>query len=245
AGVNDIFAVDQHDKWLRFGLALHTGIELFTGLWYSNQNIQLILTYYLDTIQELGHNINMFVTPGLENFGIANAHTMLHQWHDLTLQGILQHWWMCTKKNVMPEITWSQLQHQFTPGFENYLDRGVDAGWYDCDNTLQCLIFRWVFIPWLQCELDVYKDHINNTVKQHDHNKVLPHGVPNIIYNSPGDFGALDFKLCFHLHVLYHVRNLYVNPNHAVFELIPQDFSDFIQQCYNELGCPVIDCCSA
>ncbi|KAG1906488.1 uncharacterized protein F5891DRAFT_1181899 [Suillus fuscotomentosus] len=31
AGVNDLFAVDQHDKWLRFGLALHTGIEPFSG----------------------------------------------------------------------------------------------------------------------------------------------------------------------------------------------------------------------
>lgn len=60
AGVNDLFAVDQHDKWLRFGLALHTGIEPFTGrimwmrVWHSNRNPQLILTYYLDTIQELG-----------------------------------------------------------------------------------------------------------------------------------------------------------------------------------------------
>ena len=35
AGVNDIWAIDQHDKWLRFGLALHTGIEPFSGriLW--------------------------------------------------------------------------------------------------------------------------------------------------------------------------------------------------------------------
>lgn len=127
--------------------------------------------------------------PGSENFGIANAHTMLRQWHDPTLQGTLQHRWMRTKKNVMPEITWSQLRRRFTPGFENYLDSGVDAGWYDCDSTLQrcvihflyattvlkdgcSLIFRWVFIPWLQRELDGYKDRINNTAKRHDRNKV-------------------------------------------------------------------------
>ena len=42
AGVNDIWAVDQHDKWLQFGLALHTGIEPFSGcilwvkVWHSN-----------------------------------------------------------------------------------------------------------------------------------------------------------------------------------------------------------------
>lgn len=29
AGVNDMWTVDQHDKWLRFGLALHVGVEPF------------------------------------------------------------------------------------------------------------------------------------------------------------------------------------------------------------------------
>jgi len=60
AGVNDIWAVDQHDKWLWFGLALHTGIEPFSGhilwvkVWHSNQNPQLILSYYLETVEDFG-----------------------------------------------------------------------------------------------------------------------------------------------------------------------------------------------
>ncbi|KAG2100262.1 hypothetical protein BD769DRAFT_1393979 [Suillus cothurnatus] len=195
-----IFDLRKHDKWLWFGLALHTGIEPFTGhimwmrVWHSNRNPQLILTYYLETIQELDMPMVTQSDPGSENFGIANAHTMLHQWHNPTLQGTLQHRWMHTKKNVMPEITWSQLHHHFTPGFENYLDSGV-----------------------------------------------LPHGVPNLIYNSPDDFRALDFKIILKPGAIDHVRNLYIDPNHAVFELVPQDFSGFMQQCYNELGCPVVD----
>lgn len=53
AEVNDIWAVHQHNKWLHFGLALHTGIEPFSGrilwmkVWHSNCNPQLILSYYL------------------------------------------------------------------------------------------------------------------------------------------------------------------------------------------------------
>lgn len=72
----------------------------------------------------------------------------------------------------------------------NILDDGVTSGWYDADNTFQksCfrllspitslmtndyrMIFHWVFIPWLQQELNAYRDHINNTAKQHDRNKV-------------------------------------------------------------------------
>ncbi|KAI6148862.1 hypothetical protein BKA82DRAFT_3978535, partial [Pisolithus tinctorius] len=66
ARVNDIWAVDQHDKWLRFGLALHTAVEPFSGkilwicVWHSNCNPQLILTYFLDVVKELGHKLSSF-----------------------------------------------------------------------------------------------------------------------------------------------------------------------------------------
>lgn len=111
--------------------------------------------------------------PGSENYGIANAHTMLRQMYDSSLQGTLQHRWMRRKKNVMPEIAWYQLRRRFTPGYETLLDEGVESGWYDSDNVLQVMVFRWVFIPWLQCELDRYQDRVNNTAKRRDRNKVF------------------------------------------------------------------------
>ncbi|KAI6008923.1 hypothetical protein F5J12DRAFT_920784 [Pisolithus orientalis] len=202
AGVNDIWVVDQHDKWNKFGLALHTSIELFSGkilwirVWHSNRNLQLILTYYLDVVEELG--FIPLVTqsdPGSENFGIANAQTMLCQWHDPALEGTLQHWWMCSRKNIKPEIMWSQLCRHFTPSFKSLLEYGVHQGWYDIDNTLQCMIFWWIFIPWLQEELNGYCEHVNYTIKQHDCHKVLPHGVPELMFHSPQDYGAIDFKV--------------------------------------------------
>ncbi|KAG1801234.1 hypothetical protein EV424DRAFT_1474759 [Suillus variegatus] len=201
AGVNNIFAVDQHNKWLRYSLGLHTGIKPFLGrimwmrVWHSNWNPQLILSYYLNTLDMLGHKFFFLSDPGSENFGIANAHTMLRQWHDPALQGTLQHRWMRNKKNVMPKITWSQMRCRFTLGFESLLDHGVMSGWYDSNNTLQMMVFQWVFISWLQQELDAYQDRVNNTRKRRDRNKILPHGVPNIVYQSPEDFSTLDFKV--------------------------------------------------
>ncbi|KAG1778947.1 hypothetical protein EV702DRAFT_1186286 [Suillus placidus] len=240
AGVNDLFAVDQHDKWLQFGLALHTGIEPFSGrimwmrIWHSNKNPQLILFYYLDTLTELGHMPLVTQSDlGTENFGIANAHTLLRQWHDPALQGTLQHRWMRTKKN-------SQLRRRFTPGFENLLDTGVSEGWYDATNTLQIMVFRWVFIPWLQMELNAYKDRVNNTAKRRDRNKVLPHGIPDMIYNSPEDFGALDFKINIESDAIDHIRCVYINPSHAVFDLVPLTLGHHLTSCYAHLGCPVI-----
>lgn len=61
AGVNDIWTVDQHDKWKpRFGLALHIGLDPYCGqikwlkIWWTNTNPRLILSYYLDILNELG-----------------------------------------------------------------------------------------------------------------------------------------------------------------------------------------------
>src|SRR4051794_21589724 len=57
AGVNDLWAVDQHDKWKKFGLALHTSIDQFPGkthwmkVWWTNNNPKLITSYYLDAVE--------------------------------------------------------------------------------------------------------------------------------------------------------------------------------------------------
>jgi len=55
-----MWAVDQHDKWKRFGLALHTGIDPFAGqtrwmkVWWTNNNPKLICSYYLELVESSG-----------------------------------------------------------------------------------------------------------------------------------------------------------------------------------------------
>ena len=73
---------------------------------------------------------------GSENYGIANAQSVLRQWNDPRLEGTVQHRWMRHKKNVMPEIAWSQLRRRFTPGFEKIIEEGVIEGWYDISRPL-------------------------------------------------------------------------------------------------------------
>ncbi|KAF8982856.1 hypothetical protein BDQ17DRAFT_1394015 [Cyathus striatus] len=208
AGVNDIIAVDQHDKWkYKFGL------DTWLKVWHSNSNPKLIFSYYLEAIEDM--EAMPLVTqsdPGSENFGIANGHTFLQHWHDPSLKGTLQHHWMREKKNIKPEITWSQLQCRFTPGFENILDHGINEDWYHPDNTLEVLVFCWVFIP---CRS----------------NKILPHGVPNDICLNPSEYGVLDFKVS---------RTLFSPPDHPVFELVPKSFSNIVSAIYIQHNSPAI-----
>ena len=162
AGVNDLIAVDQHDKWKRFGLALHVGEDPFCGViqwlrvWHNNNNPKLVLSYYLDWAESFGCELHFICTRrtliypmshpdiplitqsdlGSENYGIANAQSILHQWHDPCLEGTVQHRWMRSKKNVKPEIAWSQFRRRLTPGFERIIQAGVTAGWYDTTRPL-------------------------------------------------------------------------------------------------------------
>ena len=58
AGVNDVWTCDQHDKWKRFGLWLHVGLDPYPGqlqwlkVWWSNRNPQLIGSYYLEAARK-------------------------------------------------------------------------------------------------------------------------------------------------------------------------------------------------
>ncbi|KAG1888157.1 hypothetical protein F4604DRAFT_1570175, partial [Suillus subluteus] len=60
AGVHNIWVFDQHDKWRRFQLFLHVGIEPFSGqilwlkIWWTNHNLHLICSWYCDAVEKLG-----------------------------------------------------------------------------------------------------------------------------------------------------------------------------------------------
>jgi hypothetical protein len=73
--------------------------------------------------------------PGSENYGVANCQTVIRQTFDPSLRGTLQHKWVRKLKNVKPEIAWSMMRRQWSPGFETILKNGVNAGIYDPETT--------------------------------------------------------------------------------------------------------------
>jgi len=60
AGVNHMWAFDQHDKWQKYGLRLHIGVEPFTGLilwliiWWNNSNPKVPARQYFNAIRRTG-----------------------------------------------------------------------------------------------------------------------------------------------------------------------------------------------
>ncbi|ETW77826.1 hypothetical protein HETIRDRAFT_326132 [Heterobasidion irregulare TC 32-1] len=247
AGVNDVWAIDQHDKWKRFGLFLHVGVDPFPGfilwnkIWWTNSNPRLITSYYIEVARK--QNGIPLVTqsdPGSENFGVANAHTNVRHRLDASLAGTLQHRWMRKHQNIKPEIHWSLLRRTWTPGFENMLDNGVENGWYDIGNPLHELLFRWLAIPWLQRELDAWVYQRNMTARRADKNKILPQGVPELIRQNPPAYGCQDFKVSVPNDVFDEIERTWAPPDHNVFKLVPEEFAARVGACYGLMNEPVI-----
>ncbi|KAJ7438148.1 hypothetical protein FB451DRAFT_1344417 [Mycena latifolia] len=249
AGVMDILAFDQHDKWKRFGLWLHLGIDPFSGrvawfkIWWTNRNCKLITSYYINSCREIG-GIPLITQsdPGSENYGIANCHTVTRQRLDPSLVGSLQHRWMNKKAmNVKPEPMWSQYRRNFSPGFEDILDEGVNRGLYKPDRPLEKLVFRWLAIPWLQSELDAWVNRYNSTPRRADKNKILPKGIPNMIASKPAQFATKDYKVLVSPELFTEMEETWAPPDDPVFKLVPDAFDEQARALYAGLANPVVN----
>ncbi|PBK62409.1 hypothetical protein ARMSODRAFT_895602, partial [Armillaria solidipes] len=253
AGVNDLWCIDQHDKWkYRFGLCLHACVDPFSGvlkwmkIWWNNSNPVLICKYYLDVVEVNGYGPLLTQSDvGNENGNVARAQTFLRQWADPELCNTVQHRWMAEKMNIPSEIVWSVLRATFSFGYEGLLQHGVDQGWYDPKVPLEVLVFRYIFIPWLQQELDEYVVKNNTTKKRHNRKIARPNGVPLLIEQAPERFDAQDYKVNLEIpESIQTARQLYAPIDHPVLELVPESFRQCAEEFMNELGNPEItqDC---
>ncbi|KAH8100012.1 hypothetical protein BXZ70DRAFT_907606 [Cristinia sonorae] len=247
AGVNDIWAFDQHDKWKRFGLYLHAGLDVFPGrvlwckIWWTNRQPRLITSYYLKTAQnQNGVPMITMSDLGTENYGIANCHTHIRHRLDPSLQGTRQHRWMMGTHNIKPEIWWSILRQGWTPGFEATLQEGLIHNWYDPLIVTHKLVFLWLALPWLQAEMDSWVDQFNSTQRRSVQSKGLPHGIPNDIAEHPEEYGGRDFKIIVPDNLFDEMIHDWAPPDHPVFELVPATMERIIVAHYEAMGRPQV-----
>ncbi|KAF8874732.1 hypothetical protein CPB85DRAFT_1444248 [Mucidula mucida] len=240
-------ARQMHNKWKHFGLYLHCGVDPFSGrlhwvkIWWTNQNPILIGGYYFETARSQGGvPLKTQGDPGSENNVLANVHTEIHQRLDPLLEGYLQHKICHRKQNIKPEITWSVIRHGFTPGFEEHLDTGVDAGLYDYADPMHryllVLVFRWLSIPWLQAELDKWRTSFNSRRRRHSKHKVLPQEIPDLVHWKPGRYGYKDFTVPVSTALFDEMEEKWCPRSDPVFELVPQLFATQITDYYQRLG---------
>ena len=161
-GPNEMWSLDHHDKFKRYGLFFHVSLDPFPGVihwckvWWTVRNPKLIAHFYLDTTQSIGGNflfllfrlwtlnysylgipLVMQSDPGTENVNVAYAQTTLCHQMDPSLDGSIQHRWFQKHGNIKPEIHWSVFRRDWAVGFQALLDEGVDNGYYDIGDPLE------------------------------------------------------------------------------------------------------------
>ncbi|TRM57865.1 hypothetical protein BD626DRAFT_411239 [Schizophyllum amplum] len=234
AGVMDCWTMDQHDKWRRFKLYLHVGLDpvpgqlLWLRIWWTNRNPRLIARFYLDAARSRGGVPLLSQSdPGTENNGVANCHTNIRQALDPTLVGTLQHQWRRNKTNVKPEAFWSFLRRYFTPGFEDVLEYGLVEDLYNPEDPVHELVFRWIFIPWLQDELDAFMKRFNATPRRTSKHKLLPQGdSPDVIAAMPHLHHKKSFIVGVPPAMFDDAESKWAPPDDKVFQLVPPDFAE-------------------
>ncbi|KAJ7769107.1 hypothetical protein DFH07DRAFT_866763 [Mycena maculata] len=243
AGVDNCWGQDQHDKWgPRFGLWLHNSIYPFIAfnnwlkVWHTNKNPHLITKYFLDMSLPVFTQID----PGNENNGVANVQTIMRQRLDPNLAGTLQHKWMTEKNNVKNEGNWSVMRADLSPGLEDLFEFGLQNGWYDVGNPLENLVFRWLAIPFVQIQLDIWVNHHNKTKPRRDKHKVLPHGIPELLRTKPNFYGLVDFKIPVSSQILDEMEARFAPPDHEVFQLVPPEFDHWANIYYDSMERPVV-----
>ncbi|KAJ2911955.1 hypothetical protein MD484_g8459, partial [Candolleomyces efflorescens] len=219
-----------------------SGYLLWLRVWWNNSNPIVICNYYMETVESLGYVPLLTQSdPGTENTRVANAQSFIRQLLNPQLQGRIQHNWKRKKSNVKAEIEWSQLRRRWSPGFESVLEDGVLKGLYDHANPVHNLVFRFLVIPWIQAELDEYRDFMNGYLPQRNSHKLTPHGRPEDIHFHPQDYGETrDFKVLVPPDAIALARQTYVDKDHPVLQLVPPHFQEIADAVFMEMGRPAI-----
>ncbi|KZS86345.1 hypothetical protein SISNIDRAFT_492040 [Sistotremastrum niveocremeum HHB9708] len=249
SAVHECWSFDQHDKWRRFHLYLHVGIEVFSGriqwlkIWWTNRNPRLVCGWYLDVVEELGGMPLITQSDrGSENNGIANAQTFMRHKLDEELGETLQHRWRGKNRNIKPEIFWSGLRRWWEPDFENMLEEGFTNHWYDPTLPLHRFTFSffYVFIPWLQFELDRQRSRLNMSKRQGKPEKLLPNDEPDIICEFPEDYGVISELQPVGKSLIRRARSRFAPLDHSVNQLVPPEFGRWADECYRRIGQPAV-----
>ncbi|KAF8488655.1 hypothetical protein F5888DRAFT_1952455 [Russula emetica] len=248
AGINNFWAMGQHDKWKRFGLYWHGCLDGFTGkilwlvVWWTNANPRFVCAQYLEAVRTFGGAPCVTQSDrGTENFDVACAHTHIRHMLDPSLSGSIQHQWMHGHSNVKPAQMWSRFRRMWAPGFESLLQKGISQQWYDDVNVADRLVFRWLAIPWLQKAADSYVYDHNTTRRRANRRKVLPNEVPDVMFENPEIVNALDFKIIVPDALLEVAERQWAPPTDPVFNLVPPSCNKHISSIYAQLGHPQIN----
>ncbi|KAF8318842.1 hypothetical protein F5887DRAFT_854430, partial [Amanita rubescens] len=103
------------------------------------------------------------------------------------------------------------------------------------------LVFLWLAVPWLQAELDAFRDTFNNSKRRSDKHKIIPQGrAPDYIRKYPEQFDTRDYKVIVPEDLLQEMEDRWAPPDHSVFQLVPPEFAYHAVNLHRMCDCPPV-----
>ena len=101
-----------------------------------------------------------------------------------------------TSKRI--ERWWRELHERLGKYFKFQLQQLLEQGFYDREDENDRKIQAYVFIPIVQREIDLFVELWNNSQTRLQRNTLMLDGIPNVIYDSPEQYGLEDkgWNLC-------------------------------------------------
>ncbi|KAN0139571.1 hypothetical protein V8E53_002600 [Lactarius tabidus] len=212
-GPNKMWSLNQHNKFKCYGLFFHISLDLFPGV------IHWCKVWWTVRNPKL---IACFYLDTAQSIGGIPLVTQ----SDLGTENV--------------NVTYAQtvLCHQMEPS----LDGSIQHQWFckhrNIKPEIHCLLFCFIFIPFIQQEVDVWVHQQNWTKHRADQKKVLPNGIPMLILQKPHKWKAVDYKIPIPPETFDKIERKYAPPSDPVFELVPYMFAQQANTVWTAMGSP-------
>lgn len=196
-GPDETWSMDGHDKLVKFGLAIHGAVDVWSGkfIWLrvftSNHEPRLIAKYFVEAIAEnkrFPYSIRS--DCGTETVEVSSIIKMLHA---QIASGVLpedSYRYVPSTRNQRIESAWSRYLNAIGKNIQDTIQEGFDTRVYNDQDALEKYIFLYVWLPLVQKELDHYARQVNTHNRQKSKSGQLPTVAPNICYTNPEAYGA-------------------------------------------------------
>ena len=229
-------------------MSLHGCVDTFSGkivwlkVWTGNHDPDLIEMFYLKALKE--NDLFPYATRsdyGTETLGIYKTQHALHAIYETGVEH--PHQYVKSTSNTKIESLWHRYLTEFGRTIMAHLEHAFNNGIYAMNNCLEEFIYMYLWIPFMQVELDNYVKRCDNQKRQKSKINLLPTCAPLFAYNNPSEFGAMncgysDPKLM----DLVDVRLSSLCLNRDLTHLFPNRFKESADYVYSMfLGSPVIE----
>lgn len=200
-GPNYIWHVDGYDKLKRFGFAIHGCIDGFSRhvLWLklgtTNNKPEVVAHNFVETILENGCVPTILrVDAGTENPIAGLIQQALRHHHMDENAGEKSYIVGPSTANQRIERYWGEVRANAIGHYMDLFKTLVDKNLYNHKNPIQRELIRFCFAHLIDADLQTVKNEWNSHRLRAQTTKGIPAGIPNILYNWPTRYGALECK---------------------------------------------------